>query len=129
MQVRRGSKPKINELLKKIEETRKELKDAQEGIGDYVAWTGTIAEGELIEGVKDFQNPHASHEFAWGIGDIVTAFLDAGMQLKVLREYSYSNGFRMFDGARELPDRRFTMPEGKPVVAMMYGIVVQKPEA
>jgi SAM-dependent methyltransferase len=97
------------------------------GVGDYVGGTGTIAEGEFQEGVQDFHNPHPAYEFSWGIADIVTALLDAGLRLITLREYPYVNGFRYLPDFKELPGRRFTVPDGMPILPMMYGIVAQKP--
>jgi SAM-dependent methyltransferase len=96
------------------------------GVGDYVAGTGVVAEGDFQEGVQDFQNPHPAYEFSWGIADIVTALLDAGLRLITLREYPYVNGFRYLPDFKELPGRRFTVPDGKPILPMMYGIVAQK---
>lgn len=96
------------------------------GIGDYVAETGSTPSG-FEEGVTDYQNPHSSHEFCWGVADIVAPMLGAGLTLRVLREYPYSNGFKRFPDMRELPGRRFVMPEGMPEIAMMLGVVAEKP--
>lgn len=100
-----------------------------DGVGDYVADTGSIAEGQFVEGEQEFRNPHPSHEFAWGLTDIITPLLDAGLRLEVFREYPYCNGFRRFPEMRELPGRRFVMPEGMPVLPLMFGIRAIKPEA
>ncbi len=96
-----------------------------QGIGDYVALTGSTPSG-YETGVVDFVNPNPSHEFCWGVGDIVTALLDAGLRLTALREYPYSNGFRRFPDMRELPGRRYAMPEGKPDIPMMLGLRAEK---
>lgn len=99
-----------------------------DGVGDYVALTGeALAPSGYETGVVDFVNPHPAHEFCWGVADIVTALLDAGLRLETLREYPYTNGFKPFEDMRELPDGRFAMPEGMPQLAMMYGISVEKP--
>jgi SAM-dependent methyltransferase len=100
------------------------------GIGDYVALTYDDATDKLpnyVEGVKDFQNPHPAHEFFWGVADIVSALLEAGLQLTTLREYPYSNGFKRFSDMREIAGKRFVMPEGQPSIPMMLGVVAQKP--
>lgn len=98
------------------------------GVGDYVAMSSeAITPSGYLEGVKDFQNPHPSYEFSWGVGEIVTATLDAGLQLTTLREYPYTNGFKRFTDMRELPGNRFTMPEGMPNFPLMMGLVAQKP--
>lgn len=100
-----------------------------EGVGDYVA----VAGGEVVHDeagqvteVQNFQNPHPSHEFAWGIGDITGALLAAGLRLETLREYPYCNGFRYFTEMRELAGRRFVMPEGQPDMPLMLGITAVK---
>ncbi len=99
-----------------------------DGVGDYVALTGSIAEGEFEDGVQDFQNPHDSHEFAWGIADIVMALVDAGLTLNLLKEYPYANGFKRFEDMQELNGRRFAMPAHYPQqFPLMFGIVVTKP--
>jgi SAM-dependent methyltransferase len=99
------------------------------GVGDYVALSGDmLAPSGYEEGIVDFQNPHPSHEFCWGISDIVMPLLEAGLLLRELREYPYSNGFKRFSDMREIPGGRFTVPEGMPQIPMMLGLVAQKPE-
>jgi SAM-dependent methyltransferase len=101
----------------------------ESGIGDYVAVSGAAsAPSGYLEGVQNFANPHRSHEFAWGIGEVVTALVEAGLTLTALREYPYSNGFRPFHGMREMPGGRMVMPEGKPDLPLMYGLAAEKPQ-
>jgi SAM-dependent methyltransferase len=95
------------------------------GVGDYVADTADSPFG-FEAGMTDYRNPHPSHEFCWGIADIVTPLLNAGLRLCVLREYPYSNGSKRFPDMRRLPGRRYGMPEGMPSIAMMLGIVAEK---
>jgi SAM-dependent methyltransferase len=98
-----------------------------EGIGDYVAYTGSVTGSDYVEGVVDFKNPHPAYEFSWGIADTVTAMIDAGLRIAALREYPYANGFRPYPDMRELPGRRFAMPEGMPDLPLMFGLVAHKP--
>lgn len=99
----------------------------ESGIGDYVAMSGeALAPSGYLEGVKDFKNPHPSHEFNWGLGDIVTALAGAGLQLTELHEYPYMNGGRLLNNMRELPGNRFTTPEGMPAMPLMFGLSAQK---
>ncbi|HEX6030539.1 MAG TPA: class I SAM-dependent methyltransferase [Tepidiformaceae bacterium] len=95
-----------------------------EGVGDYVAYAkdGLVPWG-YEEGVTGFRNPHAGHEFAWGIADVVTALLGAGLRLESLREYPYANGCPRFDGQVEGEGRRFYMPPGVPAMPLMYAVV------
>lgn len=100
-----------------------------EGIGDYVAMSGEgLTHGaEYHEGVVDFVNPHPTAEFGWGLADVVTALLDAGLVLEVLREYPYTNGYKAFREMTPLPGRRFGLPEGVPDLPLMFGLAARKP--
>jgi SAM-dependent methyltransferase len=99
----------------------------EHGIGDYVAWAGPVlAPSGYADGIQNFENPHASHEFNWGIGEIVSALLGAGLRLEILREYPYANGFPAFAGTHEIGGGRFAPPEDRPRVPMMYGLRATK---
>ena len=98
------------------------------GVGDYVALSGDgLTPGEIAEGVVDFQNPHRSYEFAWGISDVVSALLAAGLRLERLTEYPYANGWRGFERMRDIGGRRMAPPEDMPRIPLMYGVVASKP--
>lgn len=100
----------------------------EEGVSDYVANSREgLALEHTLEGIKDFRNPHRVHEFFWGMGQIVTALLDAGLQLTALKEYPYSNGFKPFEQMQALPNRRWSIPEGQPNLPLMYALTAQKP--
>jgi SAM-dependent methyltransferase len=100
----------------------------EHGIGDYVALSdGALAPSGYVEGVAAFVNPHRGHEFQWGIGEIATALLEAGLVITALHEYPYSNGGKLFDRMRELPGRRMVPPEDLPNLPLMYGIAARKP--
>jgi SAM-dependent methyltransferase len=99
----------------------------EHGIGDYVALSGgALAPSGYLDGVKDFVNPHRGHEFQWGIGEVASALLDAGLTITVLREYPYMNGAKLFDRMRELPGKRMVPPEEVPNLPLMFGLVAQK---
>jgi len=99
-----------------------------EGIGDYVGMMGEILAPSGFEaGVTEFENPEAVIEFAWSLGDVATALLEAGLILRVVREYPYSNGYTPFSGFKELPGKRFTMPDDRALIPMMYGVVAEAP--
>jgi SAM-dependent methyltransferase len=98
------------------------------GVGDYVALAGAaLTPSGWVAGVGDFTNPHPGHEWHWGLGEIVTALLDAGLALTTLREYPYANGARLFAGMREGPGKRMYPPEGTPSLPLMFGVVAQRP--
>lgn len=97
------------------------------GVGDYVGESGGgLAPSGFVEGVEDFENPESCHLFRWGVGDVVSAVVGAGMGVEVLREYPYSNGERNFAGMREKSGRRMFPPEGVPSVPLMYGVSAGK---
>lgn len=99
------------------------------GVGDYVALSGTaLTPSGYEQGVVAFENPHPSHEFCWGVAEIVAALLAAGLQLTQIQEYPYTNGFKRFAEMRELPGGRYTMPEGMPQLPMMLGLAARKPD-
>jgi SAM-dependent methyltransferase len=125
--------PVMGMFNEKLERTYDYFVDGQpltweEGVNDYVAISREgLTSGNALEGIKDFQNPYRVHEFFWGIGQIVTALLATGLQLTTLKEYPYSNGFKPFHQMQELPNRRWSIPEGQPNLPLMYAIAAQKP--
>jgi hypothetical protein len=97
------------------------------GIGDYVAMSGSaLAPSGYLEGVPNFVNPHRSHEFQWGVGEVVSALIDAGLTLTALKEYPYMNGGKLFERMREMPGARMYPPEGTPNLPLMYGLSAEK---
>ncbi|ARF89745.1 class I SAM-dependent methyltransferase [Burkholderia cenocepacia] len=100
------------------------------GVGDYVAASGTgLGEQHDHPGIVGFANPHPSYEFMWGIGDVVNALVSAGLAIERLNEYPYANGWKGFDGMRELEGRRMVPPEGMPRLPLMYAIAAQRAAA
>lgn len=97
------------------------------GIGDYVAMSGeALAPSGYLEGVQNFVNPHRGHEFQWGVAEVVSALIDAGLILTALKEYPYMNGGKLLAGMREMPGHRMFPPEGMPSLPLMYGITAEK---
>lgn len=98
------------------------------GVDDYEAHSGDgLTPGSGEEGVVGFQNPHRSYEFAWGIGEVVSALLSAGLRLDRLTEYPYSNGWRGFERMADIGGRRMVPPEDMPRLPLMYGLVASRP--
>jgi SAM-dependent methyltransferase len=91
-----------------------------EGVNDYVAETGQTFTG-FEQGVEDFKNPEKCYGWNWGVGEMVSAVLGAGLRLTALSEWTHSNGFRPYKKMRELPGRRWGLPEGTPNLPLMYG--------
>ncbi len=104
-----------------------ELLTCEDGISDYVANSGAgLTLDNYQVGIENFCNSYRSHEFQWGIGEIITVLLQAGLTLEMLKEYPYSNGCKLFDNMREEAGRRMYPPENVPNVPLMYGIVARK---
>jgi SAM-dependent methyltransferase len=99
----------------------------EHGVGDYVALSGeALAPSGYVEGVQDFVNPHPGHEFQWGIGEVATALLEAGLVITALREYPYANGAKLFERMRETPGKRMVPPAEVPSLPLMYGVAARK---
>lgn len=95
------------------------------GVGDYVAMSGSglTLDGTTITEGADWINPNPAHEFAWGLADVLTALLDAGLTLTAVREYPYSNGFMPYpDHMVEEAGRRMTFGAGMPRIPLMFGV-------
>jgi SAM-dependent methyltransferase len=98
-----------------------------EGISDYVARSGSaLAPSGYQEGVTGFKNPHPGHDWPWGLAEVVTALLDAGLSLRSFREYPFANGCTIFPGMQETEGARWVMPEGAPSIPLMYSLVAEK---
>ena len=103
------------------------VNEEADGVGDYVALSGASF-GDPKIGVQDFQNPHPSYDFAWGIGDVVSALLAAGLRITDFHEYPYSNGWEPFANMRQEPGRRKYLPDGVPNLPLMFSVVAYKPD-
>ncbi len=99
-----------------------------QGIGDYVGEQGGAhtASGVPIEAGEPFVNPNPCHEFYWGLADVVSALLDAGLSLTALREYPYSNGFSPYPDLIELPGRRMAFQPDIPKIPRMFAVCAHK---
>jgi SAM-dependent methyltransferase len=105
---------------------QREPSHAADGVSDYVAESGAGL-GAHDAGIVDFVNPHACYEFMWGLGDVVNALTTAGLVVDCLNEYPYANGWKGFEGMRELPGRRMAPPAHLPRLPLMYGLAAHRP--
>ena len=100
----------------------------ESGVNDYVAQSGTgLVPWGYQEGVTSFANPNPCHEFAWGISDLLSAILRAGLVLETFREYPVANGWRPFRRMTERAPRRFALPEELPPMPLMFGLAARRP--
>jgi SAM-dependent methyltransferase len=99
----------------------------EDGVSDYVAESNTgLAPKDNQAGIQNFLNPYRAHEFQWGIGEVITALLQAELTLVTFKEYPYSNGWKPFEDMKQEPVRRWFSPENTPNIPLMYGIVAIK---
>lgn len=92
------------------------------GVSDYVG-----EDGSTHDEARLFRNPHPAFEFAWGIGEVVSALANAGLRVDSLREYPYVNGWMPHENMRTEPGRRHYPPEGMPILPLMFSITATKP--
>ncbi|MBS9440982.1 class I SAM-dependent methyltransferase [Photorhabdus heterorhabditis] len=99
----------------------------ESGIHDYVTECAeTLCLNEIVEGITDFQNPHHSYEFYWGIHEVLNALIQAGLHIEQFNEYPYSNGWGEFAGMRHIGGGRMVQPEGMPRMPLMYSVLAGK---
>ena len=100
----------------------------ESGVGDYVALTGSAAEIDvLLPGLRDFHNPYPGVEYLWGIAEVVTALLDAGLSLSHLAEYKHCNGFKPMADMLDLGGRQYAMPAHLPRnIPLMFSLVAEQ---
>ena len=96
-------------------------------VRDYVRDSaGGLAPSGFVEGVPDFRNPHECYEFQWGVCEVAQALIDAGLRIRHLREWPFSNGCVLYHGMRAEPGRRLRTPPGVPDLPLMYGIAAEQ---
>ncbi len=99
-----------------------------DGVGDYVADSGeTLALDAYHAGVEEFRNPNPAFEFYWGVGEVVSALIEAGLTLERLVEYPYSNGWAAFANMQDLGGGRLAPPPSMPRIPLMYGLSATRP--
>jgi SAM-dependent methyltransferase len=97
------------------------------GIPDYVAQAGpTLVPWGFEEGVKDYRGRCPSFEFYWGLSDVFSVLVRAGLTLARFEEYPYTNGARIFSRMEEREGRRLYPPSDAPQMPLMYGAVLEK---
>jgi SAM-dependent methyltransferase len=99
-------------------------------VSDYVgASGGALAPSGIAESEGDaaFVNPHQAHSYQHPVGEQLTAMIEAGLSIAIVREYPYANGCRVIRSLVEGEGRRFTTPEGVPDLPLMLGVVATRP--
>ena len=98
------------------------------------SWENGLGGGEhpydqlTLSAVDDVANgaAHQTHEFWWSLGDVLTAFLDAGLRVRRFHEYPYLYGSWHFDGLREEAAGRRYPPAAVPSLPLLYGVRVER---
>lgn len=65
--------------------------------------------------------------FQYGLGKLVQALLDAGLQLEVLREYPHGSGCKVVPCLVPAEGRRWVWPAGTARVPLMFGLCARRP--
>ena len=97
-----------------------------EPVADYVAQSGAaLTPSGWLEGERAFLNPHLAHGYQHTVAEIAQSVIDAGLSLTTIREYPYSNGFRVNEGFVDIGGRRYAPPA--PIsLPVMLGIVATR---
>lgn len=97
-------------------------------VHEYVIPSGlAVALDEYREEMQALPNPTPVLEYFWGLGEILSALLEAGLQLDVFREYDYVNGSRLFVEMQAAEEHRWLPPDHVPNIPLMFGLVADKP--
>ena len=100
----------------------------EEGVGDYVAGSeGGLTPAGFVPGTEGFANPEPAELYRWGLGEVLTSLVEAGLGITIFEEYPYLNGERHFARMRELEGRRMFPPEKVPALPLMYGLRADNP--
>lgn len=70
---------------------------------------------------------NATREWAHPISDVVTAVLDAGLELDLLHEHDFTL-FAQWPFLERGPDRLYRQPEGRPTLPLMYSLRARRAE-
>jgi SAM-dependent methyltransferase len=98
-----------------------------EPVGDYVAASGEALGAVAGDGeVEVVDNTIPATCYQYGLGEVVTALVTAGLVLEALHEYPYANGCRLKPWLVPASGRRYVFPEGVARVPLMYGLRVRK---
>ena len=97
-----------------------------EPVGDYVAASGAALGAQTIGSTTPNTIPATSYQRS--LGDIVTAIVQAGLRLEVLREHGHSNGLRYSERFVALEGRRFALPPEVARVPLMFSLRARKPD-
>lgn len=106
--------------------------DGDDGVDDYVEFSAgglwpTALQTTSDSAPGEFSNPDPCHEWVWSLGEILTALLDAGLQITRFEEYPYTNGWRPLPDMLEQPGRRWVPPMPGAWMPLMYGLRATRP--
>ena len=99
-------------------------------VRDYVGASGGALAPSGFENSGEaavFLNPHKAHSYQHPVGEQLTAMIEAGLAISVVREYPYSNGCRVNPALVEREGRRFSTADGVADLPLMFGVVATRP--
>ena len=68
-----------------------------------------------------------TYEWNHTLGDVVSAVIEAGLILELLREYDYTL-FPQWPFLQKSEDNTYRLPEGTPSLPLMYSLRARRPE-
>lgn len=98
-------------------------------VGDYVKDAGAALGAVVSAGpAETTTNDVPATSYQYGLGQIVSAVVAAGLQVESLVEYPYSNGCKATPGLVPGDHRRYVWPAGTARLPLMFGLVA-RPES
>ncbi|MBT3234088.1 MAG: class I SAM-dependent methyltransferase [Calditrichaeota bacterium] len=91
--------------------------------GDAIKWA---VEGSYANPDAEFK--HDSYEWAFGLGDVITALTNAGLRIEFLHEFPYSN-WNCRPYTKEIAPGRYVYPGLKHELPYMFSIRASKEQA
>jgi SAM-dependent methyltransferase len=77
-------------------------------------WDHTYTDGPALEHVR-------SVEFQHGIGEVITALIEAGLRIEFLHEFEF-DAFGRYESLRRADDGTYRFPPGRPRVPLIFSV-------
>jgi len=98
------------------------LLENPEGVSDYIGFEEALRTGQTP--VQAWVNGRPAYEFAWGIGDILSAVLEAGLQIEQFTEYA-GCPYALRSGM-VLREERWYPPSHVPPIPQLFSLVARR---
>jgi SAM-dependent methyltransferase len=77
-------------------------------------WTHTYTDGPALEHVRSVQFQH-------GLGEVITALVEAGLRIEFLHEFEF-DAFERYESLRRADDGTYRFPPGRPRVPLIFSV-------